>query len=110
MGSMTATQHEPARDIVGRFTDHEHTHPELSLAENYLEDDSDGSDFDIHDFYEVTAQEPSEDDEEAYSSWLEEQRTPQGMDEHFDRPDPTLTDVPASEQMPVGAWGNAKPF
>lgn len=113
MGIMTTTPYEPARDNVGRFAEHEHSTPELSLTEAYLEDDTDGSDFDPHDFYEAeraAAENQSAADEAAFASWLEGERTPQGIDEYFDRPDPTLSAVPASEQLHVGAWGSAKPF
>ena len=106
----TNTRYTRAGDTIGRFAEHENSEPELSLTEHYLDDDSDGSDFDIHDFYDATGPAPADGDEDAYSAWLEEQRTPQGIDEHFDRPDPTLADIPAAEQITIGAWGSAKPF
>lgn len=109
--------HEPARDTIGRFAPQEHSDPELDLTEHYLDDDTDGADFNVHDFYDSTQDEgahdtkaPSTDPDELFSAWLEESRTPQGMDEYFDRPNPALAVVAPGEELPIGAWGNAKPF
>lgn len=129
MGNMTTTPFEPARDTTGRFATQDHTAPELVLGEQYLDDDSDGSEFDMHAFYDTqqgTQEEqvdsfdewiagqgrdtPGQDHEDAFTEWLEEFRTPQGMDEYFDRPNPALAVVGPGEQLEVGAWGNAQPF
>lgn len=146
MRSMTTEQHTPARDRAGRFTSDANTSPEVSLEDLYLEDTTDVSDYDVHEFYDALRQDSPDgdsfetgaerqhdehqqrtaefppgaetgfdtghtlDEEEAFRSWLEEQRTPQGIDEQFDRPDPTLLPVPHREQITIGAWGNATPF
>lgn len=115
MPVMTKAQHEPTRDIAGRFAPQDHSDPELTLTEQYLEDDSNGSDFDMHDFYDITPEAPGavtggDDSEGAFSTWLEEQRTPQGMDEYFDRPNPALTPIAPAEQIAIGAWGSGTPF
>ena len=145
MTSMTTDQHIPARDQIGRFAAQEHSSPELRLEEQYLDDHADGSDFDVHEYYDAVhsaAPRPTEtydewatrqrqghqlredefpagtgfdtghttEEEEAFHSWLEENRTPEGMDEQFDRPDPSLTPVELDEQITIGAWGSVTPF
>ena len=50
---MTQTAPDQARDTVGRFTSPGNTDPELALDETYLEDDSDGAEFDVDAFYDV---------------------------------------------------------
>lgn len=126
MFSMT---YNPARDTVGRFAPQDHTAPELGLTEQYLDDDTDGADFNVHDFYDAehattfdawvddstseNAHNPDaapSDPDELFAAWLEESRTPQGMDEYFDRPNPAFAAVAPGDELPVGAWGNAQPF
>lgn len=108
---MTTTQHEPARDGNGRFAPQGNTSPEIDLAEAYLDDHSDGADFDLDDYYDVSSRDlvQPEADEDAFVSWLEEQRAaegPQGIDEYFSQPEPELTE--SAER--TGAWGSGTPF
>lgn len=107
------TPHEPARDTAGRFAVQDHSTPELTLLEQYLYDESDGSDFDIDAYYEVNANEPPleiVDEESAFAAWAEGNRTPQGMDEYFDRPNPTGTAIAPEDRITIGAWGSEAPF
>lgn len=80
----------PARDTAGRFATQDHTDPELTLTEVYLDDDSTGEDFDIDEFYDDTDPATPITDEQ----WLDQQRHARESayaEEFFAGPEPDPT-------------------
>jgi len=103
-------QQDQARDSIGRFTEQEHSTPELALGEAYLEDDTTGAEFDIDEFYDAHVADDTDmavtDDE-----WLERQRAERDlahMDDFFARPEPDF-EAGTVNIFDPSAWENT-PF
>lgn len=79
MACMTPTPFEPARDTAGRFAPQDHTAPEVGLTEAYLEDTSDGAEFDIDDYYNAVL-EPDSDATQAFEAWTRDHRSVDAAD------------------------------